>query len=182
MNNILNTTTLGGGCFWCLEAAFKELKGVVQVESGYSGGTTENPTYKQVCEGNTGHAEVIQIRYNPEKISFEDLLNVFFSIHDPTSLNRQGADIGTQYRSVVYYHDETQKITIESKIKDLNRIGLWPNPIVTEITKYQNFYKAEDYHQDYFKNNANQPYCQVVIAPKIGKFRKEFFEKLRDPA
>ncbi|MEJ2486061.1 MAG: peptide-methionine (S)-S-oxide reductase MsrA [Anaerolineales bacterium] len=179
MNNNLETATLGGGCFWCLEAIYKELKGVLSVESGYAGGHVQNPTYKQVCTGNTGHAEVVQIQYNPTIITFKDLLNVFFTIHDPTTLNRQGADIGTQYRSVIFYHNETQRKIAESSIKELEQKNLWENPIVTEISPFQMFFRAEDYHQDYYLNNANQPYCQVVIAPKISKFRKKFLDQLR---
>jgi peptide-methionine (S)-S-oxide reductase len=179
MNNNLETATLGGGCFWCLEAIYKELKGVLSVESGYGGGHVQNPTYKQVCTGNTGHAEVVQIQYNPTIITFKDLLNVFFTIHDPTTLNRQGADIGSQYRSVIFYHNETQRKIAESSIKELEQKNLWENPIVTEISPFQMFFRAEDYHQDYYLNNANQPYCQVVIAPKISKFRKKFLEQLR---
>ena len=179
MNNNLETATLGGGCFWCLEAIYKELKGVLSVESGYAGGHVQNPTYKQVCTGNTGHAEVVQIQYNPTIITFKDLLNVFFTIHDPTTLNRQGADIGTQYRSVIFYHNETQRKIGESSIKELEQKNLWENPIVTEITPFQMFFRAEDYHQDYYINNSNQPYCQVVIAPKISKFRKKFLDQLR---
>jgi peptide-methionine (S)-S-oxide reductase len=179
MNNNLETATLGGGCFWCLEAIYKELKGVLSVESGYAGGHVQNPTYKQVCTGNTGHAEVVQIQYNPTIITFKDLLNVFFIIHDPTTLNRQGADIGTQYRSVIFYHNETQRKIAESSIKELEQKNLWENPIVTEISPFQMFFRAEDYHQDYYLNNANQPYCQVVIAPKIAKFRKKFLDQLR---
>jgi peptide-methionine (S)-S-oxide reductase len=179
MNNNLETATLGGGCFWCLEAIYKELKGVLSVESGYAGGHVQNPTYKQVCTGNTGHAEVVQIQYNPTIITFKDLLNVFFTIHDPTTLNRQGADIGTQYRSVIFYHNETQRKIAESSIKELEQKNLWENPIVTEISPFQMFFRAEDYHQDYYLNNANQPYCQVVIAPKIAKFRKKFLDQHR---
>ena len=179
MNNNLETATLGGGCFWCLEAIYKELKGVLSVESGYAGGHVQNPTYKQVCTGNTGHAEVVQIQYNPTIITFKDLLNVFFTIHDPTTLNRQGADIGTQYRSVIFYHNETQRKIGESSIKELEQKNLWENPIVTEISPFQMFFRAEDYHQDYYINNSNQPYCQVVIAPKISKFRKKFLDQLR---
>ena len=179
MNNNFETTTLGGGCFWCLEAIYKELRGVLSVESGYAGGLVQNPTYKQVCTGNTGHAEVVQIQYNPTIITFKDLLNVFFTIHDPTTLNRQGADIGTQYRSVIFYHNETQRNIAESIIKEFEQKKLWVNPIVTEITPFQMFYRAEDYHQDYYLNNSNQPYCQVVIAPKITKFRKKFLDQLR---
>jgi len=179
MKKNLHTATLGGGCFWCLEAIYKELKGVVSVESGYSGGRIPNPTYKQVCTGNTGHAEVVQIRFDPDGITFEDLLNVFFTIHDPTTLNRQGADIGTQYRSAIFYHDKDQKAVAEAKIMEINQAELWSNPIVTEVKAFKEFFKAEDYHQDYYQNNSTQPYCQAVIAPKIAKFRSKYLNQLK---
>jgi peptide-methionine (S)-S-oxide reductase len=171
--------TLAGGCFWCLEAVYTELKGVVKVESGYSGGIRPNPSYEQVCTGVTGHAEVVQITYNPSLISFEDLLGVFFTIHDPTTLNRQGADIGTQYRSAIYYHSPEQEAIARQTIASLETEGLWPDPIVTEVTAFSAFYPAENYHQNYFKNNPNQGYCRVVIAPKVSKFRKKYLEKLK---
>lgn len=179
MNTNLQTATLAGGCFWCLEAVYDELKGVHSVESGYAGGQMDNPTYREVCNGNTGHAEVVQIRFDPTIISYRDLLNVFFTIHDPTTLNRQGADIGTQYRSAIFYHDEEQKKIAEEAIRELNAQKIWDNPIVTEVTKFDKFYKAEDYHQEYFANNPYQPYCQVVVAPKVSKFRKHFLEMLK---
>jgi peptide-methionine (S)-S-oxide reductase len=179
MNTNLQTATLAGGCFWCLEAVYDELKGVHSVESGYAGGQMDNPTYREVCNGNTGHAEVVQVRFDPNIISYRDLLNVFFTIHDPTTLNRQGADIGTQYRSAIFYHDEEQKKIAEEAIRELNAQKIWDNPIVTEVTKFDKFYKAEDYHQEYFANNPYQPYCQVVVAPKVSKFRKHFLEMLK---
>jgi len=179
MNTNLQTATLAGGCFWCLEAVYDELKGVHSVESGYAGGQTDNPTYREVCNGNTGHAEVIQIRFDPNVISYRDLLNVFFTIHDPTTLNRQGGDVGTQYRSAIFYHDEEQKKVAEEAIRDLHAQKIWDNPIVTEVTKFEKFYVAEDYHQEYFAKNPYQPYCQVVVAPKVGKFRKHFIEMLK---
>ena len=171
--------TLAGGCFWCLEAVYDQLRGVVSVESGYMGGKVDNPSYRAVCTGTTGHAEVIQITYNPAEVSFQDLLDVFFVIHDPTTLNRQGNDVGTQYRSAVYYHSAEQKAVAEQVIAALNAEHRWNNPIVTEVTAASKFYVAEDYHQEYFANNASQPYCQVVVAPKVAKFRKYYMEKLK---
>lgn len=179
MTEDYQTATLGGGCFWCLEAIYNDLKGVLQVESGYSGGEISNPTYKQVSTGTTGHAEVIQIIFEPSRISYLDLLNVFFTIHDPTTLNRQGADLGTQYRSVIFYHDYAQKQIAEECIHQFNRNGIWENLIVTQVFPYKKFFKAEDYHQEYFVNNVNQPYCQAVIAPKVSKFRKTFIDQLK---
>lgn len=173
------TATLGGGCFWCTEAIFKSLKGVETVESGYSGGKLKNPTYKEVCTGETGHAEVIQITFDPEVISYSELLEVFWKTHDPTTLNRQGADIGTQYRSVIFYHSPGQQETAEKLKSELNRQNVFGKPIVTEITAFDQFYKAENYHQDYFANNRTQGYCQFVIVPKIDKFRKIFKDKLK---
>ena len=171
--------TLGGGCFWCLEAVYQELRGVEKVESGYSGGDVPDPTYRAVCSGTTGHAEVVQVTFDPEMISYKDILEVYFSIHDPTTLNRQGADVGTQYRSVVYYHDDEQRRVAEAVISDLEAEGIWKDPIVTEVTPMDEFYIAEDYHQDYFRNNGYQPYCQVIIAPKVAKFRKQHLERLK---
>jgi len=171
--------TLAGGCFWCLEAVFDELKGVEAVESGYSGGHVVNPTYRQVCAESTGHAETVQVSFDPTVISFKEILNIFFAIHDPTTLNRQGNDVGTSYRSAIFYHDETQKATAEQVIQELTALKLWSDPIVTEVTKFDKFYLAEDYHQEYFANNANQPYCRVVVAPKVAKFRKQFFDRLK---
>lgn len=173
------TAILAGGCFWCLEAVFDDLKGVQSVESGYSGGHVPNPTYKQVCSDTTGHAEVVRVTFDPEIISYRDLLKVFFAIHDPTTLNRQGNDIGTSYRSAIFYLDEEQKRTAEEVIRELTDAKLWPNPIVTEVTKFDAFYLAEDYHQEYFANNPFQPYCMAVVAPKVAKFRKQFVERLK---
>ena len=168
-------TTLGGGCFWCLEPIFDALVGVEQVVVGYAGG--EGPTtYEKVCTGTTGHAEVIQVTFDPQMISFEELLKVFFSFHDPTTLNRQGADVGTQYRSVVFYHDEAQKDTAERVIQEIEAAKLWPNPIMTEVSLLTKFYLGEEYHQKYYQRNPNQGYCQVVIAPKVAKFRKEYLD------
>ena len=182
-NNIgtqdFETATLGGGCFWCLEAIYVDLKGVESVVSGYSGGIKDNPTYQEVSRGNSGHAEVVQVKFNPYEISYEDLLNVFFTIHDPTTLNRQGADIGPQYRSVIFYHDEEQRAAAEKVIAEVESQKIWANPIVTQLEPLAEFYKAEEYHQDYFKRNPNQGYCQVVIAPKVVKFRKAYAERLK---
>ncbi len=171
--------TFGGGCFWCTEAFFTALDGVGKVESGYSGGQLANPTYKEVCSGLTGHAEVVQITYDRAKIAFEDLLEVFFATHNPTTLNRQGADVGTQYRSVVFYHNEEQKQIAELVIQELDKQKIFNDPIVTEVTAFDKFYVAEDYHQDYFANNPRQPYCNAVINPKMEKFKKLFKEKLK---
>jgi peptide-methionine (S)-S-oxide reductase len=171
--------TLGGGCFWCLEAVYQELRGVEKVESGYSGGDVPNPTYRQVCSETTGHAEVVQVTFDPDEVSYKDILEIYFTIHDPTTLNRQGADVGTQYRSVIFYHDEDQKRAAEEVISSLEAEGIWNNPIVTEVAPFDEFYVAEDYHQNYFRNNGFQPYCQVIIAPKVAKFRKEHLERLK---
>jgi peptide-methionine (S)-S-oxide reductase len=171
--------TLGGGCFWCLEAVYDQLKGVTDVVSGYAGGHIPNPTYQAVCSGTTGHAEVVQVTFDPEVISLGQILDVFFTIHDPTTLNRQGADVGTQYRSAIFYHTPEQKQTAEQKIAELKDAGLWANPIVTELTPVETFYAAEEYHQEYFARNPYQGYCQVVIAPKVAKFRKEYLEQLK---
>jgi peptide-methionine (S)-S-oxide reductase len=171
--------TLAGGCFWCMEAVFDELKGVESVESGYSGGHVPNPTYRQVCAESTGHAESVRITFDPAIITYRELLNIFFSVHDPTTLNRQGNDVGSSYRSVIFYHDEAQKQSAEAVIQEINAAKLWPNPIVTEVTKFEVFYMAEDYHQEYFANNGGQPYCRVVVAPKVAKFRQHFYERLK---
>ena len=171
--------TLGGGCFWCLEAVYQELRGVEKVESGYSGGDVPHPTYRQVCSETTGHAEVVQVTFDPDEVSYRDILDVYFTIHDPTTLNRQGADVGTQYRSAIFYHTEDQKRVAEEAISELQTEGIWNNPIVTEVVPFDEFYVAEDYHQDYFRNNGFQPYCQVIIAPKVAKFRKEHLERLK---
>ncbi|MDQ1300824.1 MAG: peptide-methionine (S)-S-oxide reductase [Chloroflexota bacterium] len=173
------TATLAGGCFWCLEAVFDELEGVAEVESGYAGGRVANPTYQQVCTGATGHAEVVQITFDPGVISFRELLEVFFTIHDPSTLNRQGADVGTQYRSAIFYHTPEQKQIAEEVIAELNAAKLWPIRIVTEIVPFTVFYPAEDYHRDYYQGNSYQPYCQVVISPKLAKFRKKFTARLK---
>jgi peptide-methionine (S)-S-oxide reductase len=174
--------TLAGGCFWCLEAVFLELEGVERVESGYAGGHDRHPTYERVCSGTTGHAEVIQITFDPAVISFGDLLDVFFGIHDPTTLNRQGNDVGTQYRSAVFYATEVQKSAAEAKIREIAEAGVWPDPIVTEVTKLESFHPAEDYHRDYFARNPNQPYCRAVVAPKVAKFRKAHLQRLKKAA
>jgi peptide-methionine (S)-S-oxide reductase len=179
MNTNLQTATLAGGCFWCLEAVYDETKGVHSVESGYAGGHVDNPSYRAVCNGDTGHAEVVQVHFDPNVVSYRDLLNVFFAIHDPTTLNRQGADVGTQYRSAIFYHDEEQKKIAEELVKDLTAQKLFDRPIVTEITKLDKFYMAEDYHQEYFARNPYQPYCMAVVAPKVSKFRKHFLELLK---
>jgi peptide-methionine (S)-S-oxide reductase len=175
----LQQATLGGGCFWCLEAVYVQLRGVTAVVSGYAGGHVPNPTYQRVCSGSTGHAEVVQVTYDPAVIGFRELLEIFFTIHDPTTLNRQGADVGTQYRSAIFYHDEEQKRVAEEVIKEMTEAKLWGKPIVTQVVPLDVFYRAEDYHQDYFANNPMQPYCQVVVAPKVAKVRKQHFEMLR---
>lgn len=171
--------TLAGGCFWCLEAVFLELKGVEKAVSGYSGGTVRNPSYREVCTGTTGHAEAVQVSFNPEEISYRDILDVFFTIHDPTTLNRQGADVGTQYRSAIFYHNDHQREAAEEVIGELERSGVWNNPVVTEVTPFQEFYPAEDYHRDYYNKNREEPYCRLVIEPKVAKLRKHFIEKLK---
>jgi peptide-methionine (S)-S-oxide reductase len=177
--NGFQVATLGGGCFWCIEAVFDQVKGVEKVESGYAGGTLPNPSYRAVCTGMTGHAEVTQITFDPKAITFKELLEIFFTVHDPTTLNQQGADIGTQYRSVIFYHDEEQKKIAAQVIAELNAAKIWDRPIVTELAPFTAFYKAESYHQDYYVNNPGQPYCQVVIAPKVVKFRKQFRDRLK---
>jgi peptide-methionine (S)-S-oxide reductase len=178
-NMKIDTATFGAGCFWCVESVFQELDGVVRVESGYMGGHTANPNYKDVCSGETGHAEVCRIEFDSSRISFEELLEVFWQTHDPTTLSRQGNDIGTQYRSVIFYNNEDQKKSAEYYKNKLNESGAFKNTIVTEISPVSEFYIAEDYHQDYFENNPNQPYCSFVIKPKLDKFRKAFQDKLR---
>ncbi len=173
----LELATLGGGCFWCVEAIYQDLKGVSKVESGYTGGTVDNPTYREVCSGLTGHNEVIQVTFDPAIISYKDILEIFFTVHDPTTLNRQGNDVGTQYRSGIYYHSEAQKATAEA-VKMASQ-EIWDKPIVTEIVAYKKFFKAEGYHQNYFKDNPDQGYCAIVIAPKVAKFRAKYYEKLK---
>ena len=170
---------LGGGCFWCTEAVLRLIEGVVDVMPGYAGGETPHPVYRTVCGGDTGHAEVVQIEYDAGVVSFDELLNVFFSIHDPTTLNRQGADVGTQYRSVIFYHDEGQRVAAENKIAEIEAKKLVNSPVVTEVVPYEVFYEAEEYHQDYFKRNPEQGYCQAVVAPKLVKFRELFGDQLK---
>ena len=180
-NNIkqIEVAILGGGCFWCMEAAFYEIRGIEKVESGYSGGTLAHPTYEQVCTGNTGHAEVVQITFDPHVISFKEILEIFFTVHDPTTLNQQGNDVGTQYRSVIFYHDGLQKLVAEQVIRELSSTKVWKKPIVTKVEPFRAFYKAEEYHDNYFKRHRMQPYCMLVIAPKIAKLRKHYYEKLK---
>ncbi|MHA2298702.1 MAG: peptide-methionine (S)-S-oxide reductase MsrA [Candidatus Hodarchaeales archaeon] len=171
--------TLGGGCFWCLDTMFDDLLGVVKVESGYSGGEVINPSYEDVCSGTTGHAEVVQVTFNPEIITFEELLEIFFTIHDPTTLNRQGNDVGTQYRSAIFYHSPEQKDIVKKVIKEFNEKKIWDNPIVTEVSPLKVFFRAEEYHQNYYQRNPDQPYCRLVITPKIVNFRKKYLDKLK---
>ena len=178
-NNNLETATLAAGCFWCVEAVFDDLQGVEDVVSGYSGGHTENPSYQEVCSETTGHAEVIQIKFNPNEISFKEILQVFFAVHDPTTLNRQGNDVGTSYRSAIFYHSDEQKRVAEEVIKEVTEGGVYDNQIVTQVAPFDKFYVAENYHQDYFANNPNQPYCAAIVAPKVSKFRKKFLDKLK---
>lgn len=175
----MDTITFGAGCFWCVEAIFSDLNGVEKVVSGYAGGSVKNPSYKEVCTGSTGHAEVCQILYNPEIITYQELLEVFWQVHDPTTLNRQGGDVGTQYRSAIFYHNEEQRKVAEEFKATLNQEKVYPDPIVTEITAFTNFYPAEDYHQDYFELNGENPYCKSVVRPKVEKFRKVFNDKLK---
>lgn len=175
----LETATLAAGCFWCVEAVFDDLTGVEDVVSGYSGGHTENPTYQEVCSETTGHAEVVQIRFDPEVISYADILRIFFTVHDPTTLNRQGNDIGTSYRSAIFYHSDEQRETAANVIAEIAAEQLYPDPIVTEITQFDKFWPAENYHQEYFANNPNQPYCAAVVAPKVAKFRQKFADRLK---
>ena len=175
----IDTATFGAGCFWCVEAIFQRLDGVLSVKSGYSGGTVKNPSYKEVCNGTTGHAEVIQLTYDKNRISFDELLEVFWKTHDPTTRNRQGNDVGTQYRSAVFYHNEEQREKAEAYKKRLNEEKVYPNPIITEITAFTNYYPAEDYHQNYYNQNSNQSYCQYVIQPKLEKFEKVFKDRLK---
>ncbi len=177
-NSMISVATLGGGCFWCLEAVFEKIKGVEAVVSGYAGGKMPDPTYRLVCDGRTGHAEVVQVSFDPEVVSYRDLLEIFFSIHDPTTLNRQGADVGTQYRSIILYHDEEQRRVAEEVMADLAEKGIWNAPLVTQLEPLSKFYEAEAYHQGYFRNNPGQPYCQVVIQPKVASLRRKHAEKL----
>ena len=179
MSTQTESAVFGGGCFWCTEAIFTELKGVTKVEPGYSGGAVPNPSYEQVCTGSTGHAEVVRVTFDPSVITYTELLQIFFTVHDPTTKNRQGADVGTQYRSIILYQTPEQKSTAEQVVKDVEARGIWNAPIVTQLEPFEAFYPAEDYHRDYFKNNPRQPYCQIVIAPKVRKFREHYLEKLK---
>jgi peptide-methionine (S)-S-oxide reductase len=182
MSDHFEVATLGGGCFWCVEAIYQDVAGVQKIVSGYAGGKLDNPTYQQVCTGTTGHAEVVQVTFDPAIISYEDILYIFWRTHDPTSLNRQGADVGTQYRSVIYYHNDEQKAIAEASKAETDASELWPRPIVTEIAPFTKFYEAEDYHQNYYSQNPHQPYCMAVIDPKVRKFKKQFADKLKVPA
>src|SRR4051812_35100729 len=175
----METATLGAGCFWCVEAVFDDLRGVTDVVSGYSGGHTENPTYQEVCSETTGHAEVVQIEFNPEELSYADLLRVFFAVHDPTTLNRQGNDVGTSYRSAIFYHSPEQRRVAEEVIAEFTAEGIYDKPIVTEVKPVDRFWPAENYHQEYFANNPTQPYCTAVVAPKVAKFRQKFLSRLK---
>lgn len=179
MSSTLAQATLAGGCFWCIEAAFNSLQGIVKAESGYMGGHTENPTYKAVCEGDTGHAEVVQLTFDPEQITYRDILEIFFALHDPTQLNRQGNDIGTQYRSAIFYHDQGQQKAALEIIQEMTDDNTWPAAIVTEVSPLTTFYCGEDYHQEYFNNNPENQYCQAVVSPKLAKFKMKFAEKLK---
>lgn len=182
MSSKTDTATLGGGCFWCLDAVYRGLKGVTKVESGYAGGHAPEPTYEQVCRGVTGHAEVVQVTYDPDEISYRDILEVFFTIHDPTTLNRQGADVGTQYRSIVLYHDKEQKKVAQEVVKGFTAEGLFDDPIVTELAPLDEYFPAEEHHQDYFARNPRQPYCAAVVAPKVAKFRAKWAKRLKAEA
>ena len=175
----LQVATLGGGCFWCIESAFNSVDGVVKALSGYAGGNAPSPTYEAVCSGNTGHAEVVQVTFDADKISYREVLEIFFALHDPTQVNRQGNDVGTQYRSAIFYHDEAQKSAAETIIAEIEKEEIWPDPVVTEVTTLNNYHEAEAYHQDYFKNNPQNQYCSMVVAPKLAKFKKTFASRLR---
>jgi peptide-methionine (S)-S-oxide reductase len=174
-----NVITLGGGCFWCLETAFNTVDGVVSAYSGYSNGHADNPSYEAVCSGNTGHTEVVQVTFDPERLSLRQVLEIFFALHDPTQLNKQGNDVGTQYRSGIYYHNDEQLAAAKDIIKEIEDTEIWPNPVVTEVLPVENYYQAEDYHQDYFTNNPQNQYCNMVVAPKLAKFKKTFASKLK---
>ena len=179
MEKKLETATLGGGCFWCTEAVYDSVQGVEEVVSGYTGGETENPTYQEVCTGATGHAEVVKVRFDPDEISFKEILQIFFATHDPTTLNRQGNDVGTQYRSAIFYHSDEQRQVADELLDEIGREGIYDDPVVTELSEAGKFFRAEDYHQDYFANNPNQPYCAAVVGPKVAKFKKVFVDKLK---
>ena len=176
---VTEVATLAGGCFWCLEAIFEQVTGVEDVTSGYTGGSVINPTYQKVCTGATGHAEAVQLTFNPGKISYREILQIFFSVHDPTTLNRQGADVGTQYRSVIFYHDDRQRATAEALVRELNEAQLWKKPIVTQVVPLDKFYPAEEYHREYFLRHPEQSYCRVVISPKVNKFRKRWTKRVK---
>jgi peptide-methionine (S)-S-oxide reductase len=178
-NISLEVATIAGGCFWCIEAVFREVDGVERVVSGYTGGADINPSYRQVCTGQTGHAEAVQVSFDPARISYKEILEIFFSIHDPTTLNRQGADVGTQYRSAIFYHNDQQKAVAEKLIAELDETHLWKKPIVTQVVPLETFYPAEDYHQEYFSRNPGQAYCQLVISPKVSQFRKKWSRRLK---
>jgi peptide-methionine (S)-S-oxide reductase len=178
----MEIATLGGGCFWCLEALFQDLQGVERVESGYSGGSVPDPTYEDVCQGTTGHAEVVRVEFDPGVITFPQILEVFFTMHDPTTLNRQGADVGTQYRSAIFFHSPTQEAQAREMIASVEAEGIWDGPVITEVTPFSGFYPAGDYHTDYFRRNPGQPYCQAVISPKVAKFRARFTHRLKSAA
>ena len=182
MTAVREVATLAGGCFWCLEAVFLELRGVERVESGYAGGRVANPSYELVCSGTTGHSEVVQVTFEPDVITYRELLEVFFTIHDPTTPDRQGADVGTQYRSMILYHNDEQKTVADQAVREIEATGIWDAPIVTQVVPFEAFYVAESYHQEYFKQNPDQAYCQVVIAPKVAKFRRHYLGKLKTPA
>lgn len=175
----IQTATLAGGCFWCLESAFNTVEGVEMAYAGYAGGHINNPTYEQVCSGNTGHAEVVQINFDADNISYRDILEIFFALHNPTQMNRQGDDIGTQYRSAIYYHNQEQKQLAADILKEVEQEQIWPDPLVTELTELNNYYQAEDYHQDYFSNNPENRYCNMVVAPKLAKFKQKFASRLK---
>lgn len=179
MSKDCETATLGGGCFWCTEAAFEQLRGVVAVEPGYAGGDHPDPTYEQVCTGTTGHAEVAKVTFDPAVLPYRDLLDIFFTVHDPTTLNRQGADVGTQYRSVIFHHDDEQRRVAEEAIRAINESGAWGAPAVTEVSPLPEYYPAEDYHREYYRRNSGQPYCQAVITPKLAKLRRDHFDRLK---
>ncbi|WP_438862366.1 peptide-methionine (S)-S-oxide reductase MsrA [Neptunicella sp.] len=176
----IQQATLAGGCFWCIESAFNTVEGVDSALSGYAGGHTENPTYKQVCEGNTGHAEVVRVNFDDEKISYRDILEIFFALHNPTQLNRQGNDVGSQYRSAIFYHNDEQKQQAEAILAEISEQQIWPDPVVTEVVEINNYTQAEDYHQDYFSNNPQNHYCNMVVAPKLAKFKQKFASKLKN--
>lgn len=176
----VQSATLGGGCFWCIESAFNKVEGVISANSGYAGGEMENPSYEAVCKGDTGHAEVVRVNFDPEQISYRDILEIFFALHNPTQLNRQGNDVGTQYRSEVFYHDDAQRAAAQQIIQEMEQDAVWPDPILTKVSPLTNYYQAEDYHQDYFNNNPQNQYCAMVVAPKLAKFKRNFAARLKN--